>query len=200
MHFAGRCSSWTSTQERRRYLEQSSTSSSKNTIFHHVFCHCLSHCIYYKSNVFPCYYHFRCLCYFIAGIIAISIVIATTTISQVGGKHKLQLEHFLKPASDSSLLTNDVMWTPAQLQCHPNLPFPDDWDESTFDWLQYLSCDFWYLNYNSKAQLGKYPRDVRYFGTISLKRLRTFFLGGKLAGVRQRNQTDESEMLLKNSV
>merc|ERR1712223_831746 len=29
--------------------------------------------------------------------------------AQVGGKHKLQLEHFLKPASDSSLLTNDVM-------------------------------------------------------------------------------------------
>ena len=52
----------------------------------------------------------------------------------------------------------------------------------------------------SKEQLRNYPRDVRYFGTISLKRLRTFFLGGKLAGVRQGNQTDESEMLLKNSV
>ena len=53
MHIAGLCSSWTSTQERRRYWEQSSTSSSKNTIFHLVFCHCLSHCLYYKSDAFP---------------------------------------------------------------------------------------------------------------------------------------------------
>ena len=178
MHIAGLCSSWTSTQERRRYWEQSLTSSSKNTIFHRVFCHYLSHCIYYKSNVFPFRCHFRCLFNFIAGIIAISIVIATKTISQVGGKHKLQLEHFLKPASDSSLLTNDVMWTLAQLQRHQDLSFPENWDESKFDWLQYLTCDYWFLNFKSKAQLRNYPCDVRYFGTMSLKRLRT--LGGEI--------------------
>ena len=122
----------------------------------------------------------HCLCHYNAVIIAISIVIATTTISQVGGKHKLQLEHFLKPASDSSLLTNDVMWTLAQLQRHQDLSFPENWDESKFDWLQYLSCDYWFLNYKSKDRLGNYPRDVRYFGTISLKRLRSFFLGGEI--------------------
>ena len=35
----------------------------------------------------------------------------STHFSQVGSKHKqLQLKHFLKPAADPSLLTNDVMW------------------------------------------------------------------------------------------